>query len=252
MQKKEIKVQIKKEGRAAKRSLRGFIKKGNQDKLHKFRVGIKKLRAIASMIEQTNARIGVSKALKPVRDTYKLSGKVRDSYLHLKLVKTVSGAHKKYRSREKLVMKKAGNKLSKYRSHHFRMLHRAWKSLLRSVPKVKDKKVNAFYETELRGIETCLISNTGVEQMHGCRKRLKVLIYNLPMVHGSLDKPLDEDYLQQMQTAIGDWHDHVLAADQFPELVDQSQQMLEKVKVLAGNFYALATRHKDELTNKRR
>jgi CHAD domain-containing protein len=241
MQKKEIKVQIKKESKLAKRSLRGFIKKGDQEKLHKFRVGIKKLRAVASLIEETTALIHVRNELKPVKETYQLSGKVRDSYLHVKLAKTLTVTDKDYFSNEILVMKKAARKLRKDQRHHLKMLRRAKGRLVKSIPRVKDKKVSQFYERELQGIGSCLSSSVEVEQMHGCRKRLKVLLYNLPLVVGTLDLTVNEDYIQRVQTAIGDWHDHVLATKQFPELGDKSEQMLQEVKTLTEDFYQRAT-----------
>jgi CHAD domain-containing protein len=241
MQKKEIKVQIKKESKLAKRSLRGFLKKGDQEKLHKFRVGIKKLRAVASLIEETTALIHVRNELKPVKETYQLSGKVRDSYLHVKLAQTLPAIDKEYFSNEITVMKKAARKLRKDQPHHFKMLRRAKGKLVNSIPRVKDKKVSQFYERELQGIGKCLSLSTEVKQMHDCRKRLKVLLYNLPLVGDKLFGPINEDYIQRVQTAIGDWHDHVLAAEQFPELGNKSDQMMQEVKTLTEDFYERAT-----------
>ena len=241
MQKKEIKDQINKEGKLAQRSLRGFLKSGDQNKLHKFRVGIKKLRAVASLIEQTTELNDVRSELKPVKETYQLSGKVRDSYLHMELAKTLPEADIVFLSTETLVLKKAARKLRKDRPYHLKMLRRAQGRLLKRIPKVKGKKVSQFYETELQGIGGCLNSSTGVEEMHDCRKRLKVLLYNLPLVNGRLVVPVNEDYLQQVQTAIGDWHDQVLAAEQFPKLGDKSVQMMQEVKALTEHFYERAT-----------
>lgn len=241
MQKKEIKVQVKKEGSSAKRSLRGFMTKGNQEKLHQFRVGIKKLRAVASLIEETTVLNNVRNELKPIKETYQLSGKVRDSYLHLKLAKTMPVVAKKYLADEKLVMKKAARKLRKHRPHHYKMLRRAKERLLKRVPKVSSRRVSQFYDLELQGIGTCLISSTGVEQMHDCRKRLKVLLYNLPLVGDKLETPVNPAYLKEVQAAIGDWHDYVLAAEQFPALGDKSEQLMQEVKTLTQDFYKRAT-----------
>lgn len=250
MEKTEIKSQIRKETKSAKRALLGFMKKGDQDKLHKFRVGIKKLRAVASLIDTTDAKIEIRNELKPLKETYQLSGEVRDSHLHIELAKTLPEADKKYLSGEKRTLKKAARKLRKDRPHHFRMLRRAKTRFLKHIPKVKDKKVREFYEEELHGIAACLILSKEVEQIHGCRKRLKILLYNFPLAKGALGFPFNEDYLQQVQTAIGDWHDQVLAADQFPELKGKSQLMLKKVKTITKNFHARATTTSKALKDK--
>lgn len=250
MEKKEIKSQIRKESKSAKRALQGFMRKRDQDKLHKFRVCIKKLRAVAALIDTTDAKMEIRKELKPVKQTYQLSGEVRDSYLHIELAKTLPDADKKYLSGEKDTLKRAARKLRKGRPQHFRMLRRAKAGFLKHVPKLKDKEVREFYEKELHGIAECLIASKKVEQIHGCRKRLKVLLYNFPLAKGTLGFSFNEDYLQQVQTAIGDWHDQVLAAQQFPELKGKSQLMLKKVKTITKNFHARATAAKEPLKDK--
>jgi len=241
MQKKKVKSKIRKEGKVAEESLRGFMKKGDQNKLHQFRVGVKKLRAVASLIENTTPLINVRNELKPLKETYQLSGQVRDSYLHIKLGENVQDADEEYLSNEKRVMKKTSRKLRKKRPHHFRMLRRAKAKLLKRIPKIKDKNIGLFYETELSAIGGCLTSSVEVEQTHDCRKRLKVLLYNLPLVKGIDGIIVNEEYLNQVQTAIGDWHDHVLAAEQFPELGSKSDDMINEVKTLTENFYERAT-----------
>ena len=241
MQKKKVKGKVRKEGKSAEQSLRGFMKKGDQKKLHQFRVGVKKLRAVASLIEQTTSLVNVRNELKPLKETYQLSGQVRDSYLHMKLAETVQQPDKDYLSDEKREMKKSSRKLRNKRPHHFRMLRRAEGKLLKRIPKIKDKNVGQFYETELSAIGGCLSSSTEVEQTHDCRKRVKVLLYNLPLVKGIDGITVNEAYLNQVQTAIGDWHDHVLAAEQFPELGGKSDDMINKVKTLTENFYERAT-----------
>lgn len=247
MRKKKVKNQVRKEGKQAKRSLRGFMKNGDQDKLHKFRVSIKKLRAVAALAEHTTSLNHVRNGLKPVKETYQLSGKVRDSYLHVKLAKSVS-ADKKYLSSEKRVMKKGAKKLRRERAHHFKMLRRSIAGLLKRVPKVKNKNASLFYDMELRGIGRCLSSSKGVEEMHDCRKRIKVLLYNLPLVGSKLNVPVNEDYLQEVQNAIGDWHDHVLAAKQFAALGDKSELLMQEVNKLTEHFYERTTTVAEALT----
>jgi CHAD domain-containing protein len=241
MRKKDIKIQVKSDAKSAKRALRGFMKNKDQDKLHQFRVSIKKLRAVASLIEQTTPLMALRRELKPVKATYQLSGQVRDSYLHVKLAKKMPGAVEKYIMDEKLVMKKATGKLRRNKSVHLKMLGRARRRLLKQIPKVQDKKVSEFYERELRSVAACLSTSNEMEQLHDCRKRLKVLLYNLPLVKGTLDFRVNDDYLQEVQRVIGDWHDYVLAAEQFPELSEKAAQLMQEVNIRTDNFYKRVT-----------
>ena len=240
MQKKEIKKKIVKEHKGVKRSLSGFIKKGDQEMLHQFRVGVKKLRAVATLIDETADDDHFRKDLKPIKETYQLSGKVRDSYLHIKLGKKVA-APKGFISDEKATLKKAARKLRKGRPHRLKMLRRSKKRMLKHILGAKNKHIDLFYKNELFEIGGCLSTSKGVEELHGCRKRLKVLIYNMPLVKDAITIVLNEDYLQRVQTAIGDWHDNVLAAEIFPELSEKSDALFKETKQLTKDFYERAT-----------
>jgi CHAD domain-containing protein len=240
MEKNKIKKMLKKEHRGIKRRLRGFVKNGDQNKLHQFRVGIKKLKAVATLIEETAGAGQLRKDLRPIKNTYQLSGKVRDSYLHIELGKNV-GASSDFLSEEKSSLKKASRKLRKGRTHHLKTLRRSKKVMLKHARGAKNREINLFYMSELHAIHGCLNSSNEVEELHGCRKRLKVLIYNLPLVSSILKLPINEDYLQQVQTAIGDWHDNVLAAEQFPELNKNSKTLYRNAKQLVKDFYERAT-----------
>ena len=240
MQKKEVKKKIGRAHKGAERSLRGFIKKGDQEQLHQFRVGIKKLRAVAALIEETAKADELRRDLKAIKGTYQLSGRVRDSHLHIELAGKVA-ASANYLKDEKATLKKATRKLRRRCPHHLKMLRRSKRRMLKHVQGAKNKHVALFYQTELKGIGECLSTSTGVEELHSCRKRLKVLIYNYPLASQAVDLKINEDYLQQVQAAIGDWHDNVLAAEQFPELTNNSQALFEQIKQAAENFYERAT-----------
>ena len=240
MRKKEFKKKIVRAHKGAERSLRGFIKKGDQEQLHEFRVGIKKLRAVAALIEETANADDLRRDLKVVKETYQLSGRVRDSHLHIELANKVA-ASANYLKGEKSTLKKATRQLRKRRPHHLKMLRRSKRKMLKHVQGAKNKHIARFYQTELQGIGDCLANSTGVEELHSCRKRLKVLIYNYPLVSQAVDLHINEAYLQQVQAAIGDWHDNLLAAEQFPELSENSQTLFEQVKQVAENFYERAT-----------
>lgn len=240
MEKRKVRKKLIKEHKGVQLRLRGFIKNGDQEQLHQFRVGIKKLRAVASLVESTADSDKLRQDLKLVKKTYQLSGKVRDSYLHMKLGTDVA-ASAEYLADQKLVLKKAARKLRNGRLGYLKALRRSEKKMLKHVEGPGNKKVNTFYDNEFHAIHLCLNSSNDMEALHGCRKRLKVLIYNLPLVKPILKLSVNEDYLQQVQTAIGDWHDNVLAAEQFPELRKKSSALYKRIKPLVKQFYNRAT-----------
>jgi hypothetical protein len=53
--------------------------------------------------------------------------------------------------------------------------------------------------------------------------------------------PVNETYLEKVQTAIGDWHDNLLAGFNFPGLHQKTRGLYEAVKSVTANFYQQAT-----------
>jgi len=240
MDKSELKEQVKQTHHTARRSLRAFIKKGRQSKLHRFRTSVKKLRAIARLVEQTAHTPHLVRTLRPLRKTFKLSGAIRDSYLHLELGKRFE-ATPGYLAGERKTMRQANTVLHRNTKKHLDKLNQSKKKLRKALVAVADLDLTLFYESELRAIERQLAHPTDDDELHACRKRLKVLLYDLPLVRHVLDLPVNEGYLEEVQIAIGDWHDNLLAANNFPGLHQNTERMRETINNLTQNFYTRAT-----------
>jgi CHAD domain-containing protein len=88
--------------------------------------------------------------------------------------------------------------------------------------------------------------------LHQCRSGIKVLIYNYQLTAPALETAFNEDYLQDIQTAIGDWHDNILAKELFTRFALNDKAVLAKInkrhlklerniKKLVNDFYNQAT-----------
>ena len=240
MNKSELKAQVKQTHHTAERSLRAFIKKGRQSKLHRFRTSVKKLRAIAWLVEQAAPAPHLGRTLRPLRKTFKLSGAIRDSYLHLELGKRFE-ATPGYLVGEHKTMRRATTDLHRNTRKRFDKLNQSKKKLRKALISVADLDLTLFYENELRAIEKQLAHPTNDDALHACRKRLKVLLYDLPLVRHVLDLPVNENYLEEVQIAIGDWHDNLLAVSNFPGLKKKTESMREAVNNLTKDIYTRAT-----------
>src|SRR5579863_7520959 len=85
MKKKEESKYLDKEWVAMETHLKNFLKTGDQEELHKFRVQIKKLRAMFILFGDTSNQPGLLKEFKPVRKIFKYAGNIRDAHTNLQL-----------------------------------------------------------------------------------------------------------------------------------------------------------------------
>jgi CHAD domain-containing protein len=70
MKKKEEAKYLEKEWIEMNIHLKSFLKTGDQEALHRFRVQIKKLRAMLSLFEDASKQPGLLKGFKPVRKIF--------------------------------------------------------------------------------------------------------------------------------------------------------------------------------------
>src|SRR4051812_8711302 len=92
MKKREGKKYIDREWRSTVHHLKDFIKKGEQESLHRFRTGVKKLRAFFTLAESVKNGQGTLKSFKPVHKVFKLAGEIRNAYINTQLGKSQQGA----------------------------------------------------------------------------------------------------------------------------------------------------------------
>src|ERR1700743_2637362 len=84
--------------------LKAFLKTGDQEQLHKFRVQIKKLRAMLSLFETASRQHGLLKEFKPVRRLFKYAGNIRDAHISLELAKSYSVKNEQFETgRQKII-----------------------------------------------------------------------------------------------------------------------------------------------------
>jgi CHAD domain-containing protein len=66
-------------------NLEAFVKEGDQEKLHQFRVNVKKIRAFLLLVDETLSQNAFSKQFKPVKKIFKQGGKIREAFINLQM-----------------------------------------------------------------------------------------------------------------------------------------------------------------------
>jgi len=193
--------------------LQTFADSQSPESLHQLRVAIKKIRALARFSKACSGRKAISD-FNGLKTMFRQAGIIRDAgktqQLHLQTTETERFVQhiKQYRRQGK----RAGKRLH---------------SVIRSVPAgcIRD-----WYALQL--VSTGILLTSSGDDLHKARKQIKDLLYMEKLLPPPVQKELnlDRNYLDQLQEAIGQWHDDIIAA------VDASEKEAA-VRRLAENFY---------------
>lgn len=234
--------------------LNDFLETGDQEKLHHFRVQVKKLRALLTLLDMTIAKSKLSKEFKPVKKIFKQGGKIREAYINLQLSSHYELKNDDFILNQVNDMEKEMTDFRHHAKKYLKTIKSVHDELEDELKAIDDEKVNEFYKTHLEQIAVALNENQFNDELHNCRKKIKILMYNLKIADKALDDnfQLDKDYLDKLQGSIGDWHDTILAMQLFsaPELNDkpvitrikqQNSRLRRSIKELSGDFWKKAT-----------
>jgi CHAD domain-containing protein len=254
MRKKEEVNYLHKEWKQMDNHLEAFLETGDQEELHKFRVQIKKLRAMLNLFENASHKQQLLKKFKPVRKIFKYAGHIRDAHTNLLLGERYKLQNKIFESGQQKIIADGIVEFKSQGKKYLKNLKNSYKLLKKDLPKVTDASIADFYKNQLEEIATRLQGDNFEEEMHDSRKLIKILVYNQKMADKALNGSLglNAGYLDKLQKAIGDWHDNIVAAELFssPELNDlpvvkkinkKNAGVRLNIKKLANNFIEKAT-----------
>lgn len=234
--------------------LKKFIKTGDQNELHRFRVQIKKLRAMLRLLDAITDKSKLSKDFKPVKKIFQQGGVIRDAYMHLLLGNRYQMQDEEFVLSQVNGMEKNILEFKQQAKKHLKTIRSVHAELEKDLKAVTDDSVNEFYKSQLEHIAATLGELQFNDNLHDCRKRIKDLIYNRKMAGKALVGKLEmnNDYLDKLQEGIGSWHDNVLAMELFSSAEVKNKPIVTKIKrqntrlkksigLLAKDFWDKAT-----------
>ena len=232
--------------------LNAFLETGNQEELHKFRVQIKKLRAMLFLFENTSNESGLLKCFKPVRKIFKHAGQIRDAYTNLLLSERYHLKNKQFEEGQQKIIEEGTIEFRSNSPQFFKNIKTAHKRLKKQLQKVDDSMIADYYKLQLSNIATNLAVSGFTEDMHTNRKLIKILVYNHKMAEKALNGsvPFNTAYLDKLQEAIGKWHDNLVAEELFstPELNDKP--IVAKIKKVNSSVKRSITNLADDFLKK--
>jgi len=225
MKKKEEAKYLDREWKEMAIHLESFLKTGDQEELHKFRVQIKKLRAMLILFGDTSSQPGLLKGFKPVRKIFKYAGNIRDAHTNLQLSRVYEIKNEAFEAGQQKIIAEGTIEFQSNGKKFIKTIKDAYKQLKKQLPAVHNTSITEYYKKQLQEIATNLAVSGFTEDMHTNRKLIKILVYNYKLAENALNGSLsfNKDYLDKLQETIGKWHDNIVAAQLFssPELNDK-------------------------------
>jgi CHAD domain-containing protein len=216
MKKKEEQIYFDKEWKSMRAMLKSYLKDGQQEDLHHFRVQVKKLRAFLIMADSAQHRPKLTIHFKPVRRIFKRAGQIRDAYLNLELGKA-NGNDSSFMDSQQQLMEQAIKRFIAKSNKYPGEIKAAYQNIKEEIESISDIHINLYYEQQLEQVAGLLATLHFDERLHECRKLIKILMYNYKFTHKVLNSPVNEEYLDQVQAAIGEWHDNTLSISLFSD-----------------------------------
>ncbi len=242
--------------------LDSFLESGDQEKLHQFRLQVKKLRALLELFDAASPKSKLSKDFKPVKNIFKHCGVIREAYINLQLSANYGLKNEEFILEQVNAMEQGIRQFGESSKRNLKTIKIVHKKLQENLGAIDDDRINEFYKLQLEQIVQLLAMVQFDEGLHDCRKKVKTLLYNRKIaakaLHGKLN--IDNDYLDKLQGRIGDWHDNTLAMELFSALESIDKTIIGRMKkedtrlkksinILAHDFWKKAVLTDDILDN---
>ena len=212
--------------------LDSFLKTGDQEKLHQFRLQVKKLRALLLLLDAASPKSKLSKDFKPVKGIFKQGGAIREAYINLQLSANYGIKDEEFVLNQVNAMERGINEFKVNAKKNLKTIKTVHELLEDKLGAIDDDSINEFYKTQLGQIDKGLDAAKFDDLLHTCRTQIKTLLYNRKIAAKALEGKLniDIDYLDKLQGRIGDWHDNTLAMDLFSTLESVDKAIIARIK----------------------
>jgi CHAD domain-containing protein len=216
------------------------LEKGpDSDLIHDLRLQVKKIKAVTELLK-SGGKHPKNFSVSEIKPMFKDAGTIRTAEMHLKQLKEAGLEHPDVR---KELMAETINgyiKLIENQKKYLKDIRQTKKAFNKHIRSIKERKLKRYFLYAVGALALELQGTLHTEQLHEFRKNIKELLYVFKMLPQKLQRKinLNVPWLDQLQEAIGDWHDLDLTASflkekgftSSPAFRQVNQKVLEKLK----------------------
>ncbi len=210
-------------------NLRLYAHEGHPELIHALRVNIKKIRALYSFLNKTQA--GKKFPKKILQQLFSDAGAIRENLINMTLLKKKSRSPKLvygFMVKDRVLRAEFSKKVPGY----IRSVKRAANKKTQLHGYSGINKTKKYFDKQV-AIAAALINNpSDKESVHHFRKKIKRMMYVYDALPGRLQKRIciDVGYLDKLQTIAGAWHDTFMAAAFIEENCSSTARYTQKLK----------------------
>ena len=232
MNRKEETKHLNKEWKQINFHLNAFLETGNQEELHRFRVQIKKLKAMLTLFQHANKKQVLLKNFKPVAKIFKLAGSIRDAHINMLLKEKYNIKNALFEEGQQKIIENGISQFKEKGSKYLKRIKEVQADIKKNLSNIEDKAIADFYKIKLEIIAKKLAVPNFNEDMHYNRKIIKTLVYNHKLANKALNGivTINSEYLDKLQDVIGEWHDNIIAAQLFATTELNDKTIVTKIK----------------------
>ncbi len=221
-------------------NLRILLDKPEEESVHDFRVGVKKLSALYYFLHEIEPTLNAKKTLKPYRSLFKSIGKIRDGHIAMHLIQEL---HESDVKDSEILLKAVKSRVRK----DYQLFQNKFQSDVQNsftIPTiiatgVSERTILRRKQTVLEDLLSQFTSHQerdSSERWHKKRILLKRYHHTLDAFQFCPGHTLDEMELKQikmLEQLLGDWHDRVTTIQfmrSLQGLEHQAEPLIEKMK----------------------
>lgn len=192
------------------RHLQLYFETGDHEELRRFRVQVKKMKALLALVQQGVELTNFAQNLKRIRSVYLQAGQIRSGHLHLALLAPYHLANPAFKLLLEKTLKGETEEFNAHQKDHLKSVRKQLKNLNGALHELSSRVVLHWYKKQLKHLGIFFSKDSWKpEKLHKSRIKLKNLLYLYQMLPQSLTRKLSlkEDYLDQLQEILGAWHD---------------------------------------------
>ncbi len=186
-----------------------FVETQNVEDLHHLRIEIKKIFALAALLEFSTDSFVFSECLKPLKAIFMKAGEIRNIQLALRAIMRYAGKKSSLYEVQQAILINLINLFCLKTDLFARKIKKVHESVLPKICDIENGSISSWFEKELLAVEMFFAKKSSRENMHEGRKILKKLLYVYEILHKPIQDKLrlNKHYLNKLQEAIGKWHD---------------------------------------------
>lgn len=225
--------------------LEAFGDSHDNEALHRLRVELKKIRALVKLID-TGSGKRAANHFRGLKQMFREAGKVRDAASQAQWLEQRNLMTPMEREQRAASMRAAADLFASHLDGYRQNGQKASRRLRSDVHSIHAARIRRWFAREV--LEAGVMLSRQGPEMHDARKKLKTILYVHKLLPSVIRQriPLNTDYLDQLQDAIGQWHDAIVLHDQeagegSPAAEQIAGELRDKVQIVNNLANGFAT-----------